>query len=621
MDIVVNYDQSVSSLPSGFTAAVQYVASLYDSIFTNNVTLNINVGYDEVDGIPMSGTNGTGAVGNSYQPYVAYTNYSTVAGQLEANSVPATSLPSVDPTTYGQTVQMSLAEAQALGFGNTTSQAFPDGYVGFSSTQPFYDGTTGTPSAGYYDLVATVEHEFSEIMGRTANGPAGGQLTALDLYSYTSPGVLVPAGTAGSYFSTNRGQTNLGAFNAPAITGGGDNADWAPGGVVDAFNAFGTTGVAPPLSASDIAVMKALGWTTSVVGTGSDITGNGENDLISQSSNGTLTVEQLNANGTVGGNVQAGNNTITLSSADAGATVNLNGATVVLGSGTSAAVSGISNTVNVGDYSAATVSGTGDTVNAGTGDGIGLVGSYNNLTAGAYTTAVDYGYEDTVTVGSNSNLTVFGNGSHDNAYGVGSTVALAGNGSQTTVGNGSVILISGNHNLVGAGGGDTIAISGASNQVYASSNTLALDVGNANTITAGASSAITNIGSNGTDSAGSGSTFLVSGASNVFLVNPSSAYVLGSAGPGGLTGIDTLKGTIANFSGDLINGLASGMHIDVTDLIPSGVTPAFTGSASAGVLTLASVSQYFAVSTYGAINPGSLHVSNDGNNGTLLTYS
>ena len=32
---------------------MKYVAILYDSIFTNNVTLNINVGYDVVDGVKI----------------------------------------------------------------------------------------------------------------------------------------------------------------------------------------------------------------------------------------------------------------------------------------------------------------------------------------------------------------------------------------------------------------------------------------------------------------------------------------------------------------------------------------------------------------------------------------
>ena len=368
-------------------------------------------------------------------------------------------------------------------------------------------------------------------------------------------------------------------------------------------------------------MMQALGWQTyhastktSVIGTGTNITGHGENDIISQDSNGILSVGQLTAAGNLGSTVQAGNNTITLTSADAGAIVNLNGASIVLGNGSSAAVNGLSNTVTVGNNSGLTVSGSYNTVNAGDGDGIGLVGDHNKLSAKTYTTAIDYGTGNTVSVGSNSHLTVFGDDSRDDVWGTGSTVALAGNNSQTTVGDNSVVLISGIGNLVRAGNNDTIAISGTSNHVKSGSSTLALDIGNSNTIEAGAFSAITNIGSNGTDSAGIGSTFLVGGSSNVFLVNPSSAYVMGSAG------IDTLKGTIANFAGDLINGLARGMHIDVTDLIPSGVSASFTGSASAGVLTLASASQYFAVSTYGAINPGLLHVSNDGNNGTLLTY-
>ena len=52
MQINVTFDQAISSLPTGFVSAVNYVVNYFDSLFTNNVTININVGYGEVAGAP-----------------------------------------------------------------------------------------------------------------------------------------------------------------------------------------------------------------------------------------------------------------------------------------------------------------------------------------------------------------------------------------------------------------------------------------------------------------------------------------------------------------------------------------------------------------------------------------
>ena len=54
MEINVSFDQNTARLPSGFVAAVDYVAGYFDSLFTNPVTINIDVGYGEIDGSPLA---------------------------------------------------------------------------------------------------------------------------------------------------------------------------------------------------------------------------------------------------------------------------------------------------------------------------------------------------------------------------------------------------------------------------------------------------------------------------------------------------------------------------------------------------------------------------------------
>ena len=50
MQISVSFDQNVSSLPQGFVAAVNYVVNYFDSLFTNPITVNIDLGYGEIAG-------------------------------------------------------------------------------------------------------------------------------------------------------------------------------------------------------------------------------------------------------------------------------------------------------------------------------------------------------------------------------------------------------------------------------------------------------------------------------------------------------------------------------------------------------------------------------------------
>lgn len=171
MKINFNYDTSVAQAPdpTAFKNAVQYVSNLYQSIFTNEVTININIGFGEINNYVMP-KNSVGA--SLPSAYVGKYRYSDVQDALVAHRVSAESLPSVDPTN-GQGIQMNLAEARALGLLIPDDAPAVDGYIGISNAQSFYYGTTGSPAAGQYDLVATLEHELSEIMGRSNGG--GGQ--------------------------------------------------------------------------------------------------------------------------------------------------------------------------------------------------------------------------------------------------------------------------------------------------------------------------------------------------------------------------------------------------------------------------------------------------------------
>src|ERR1700733_11831893 len=132
MQINVIYDQSAGSLPAGFVAAVNYVVNYFDTTFTNNVTVNIDLGYGEIAGQSL----GSGALGES-STYFNSVAYSTAVNALKANQPSATqqtayaTLPGSTPLAGG-TLWASTAEEKALGLLAGNNSAI-DGYVGISS--------------------------------------------------------------------------------------------------------------------------------------------------------------------------------------------------------------------------------------------------------------------------------------------------------------------------------------------------------------------------------------------------------------------------------------------------------------------------------------------------------
>ena len=173
MQINVTFDSSVSQAPAGFITAVDYVVNYFDSLFTNNVTINIDVLYQNL---------GSGILGEIQASQFVSTSYSSVRSALQAQGAPgASALPSSSP--FGSSLSMAQAEAQALGLYPNDGSL--DGYVWLSSTAPFSYSPTATPASNQYYFVGVVEHEISEVMGRVSFL----SYSPIDLYRYSSPGV------------------------------------------------------------------------------------------------------------------------------------------------------------------------------------------------------------------------------------------------------------------------------------------------------------------------------------------------------------------------------------------------------------------------------------------------
>jgi hypothetical protein len=258
VDIHVTFDSSVGSAPAAFVSTVEKVADFFANLFEDStpITINIAVGYGEVDGMRM----GIGAVGESV------TNLQQVSYSQLASAYSGTGL-SLGNSVPSGNLYVSYAEAKALNIPITDPQTV-DGYVGFSSRSSFdYNNADGV-SSRQYDFYGVVAHEFSEVMGRillvgaTISNTAS--YMAYDLFHFSSPGMQDFSGNGG-YFSTDQGTTNLANFNNPS--NGGDAGDWAStgtsnsgGSAYDAFNAFDTTGHVEPVTHTDLLALQALGY-------------------------------------------------------------------------------------------------------------------------------------------------------------------------------------------------------------------------------------------------------------------------------------------------------------------------------------------------------------------------
>ncbi len=214
MQIDVTWDSSVLSSPvaSSIEQAIDYVVGIYDSVFSNPITINIDVGWGEVDGQTLA----SNALGESVSNTSDFT-YSQILNGLtstaNASGDPAqlaavATLPSTNPTNGDFTI--ANAEAQALGLISGTPAV--DGYVGFDSDQSIWSfSTTATPAQTEYYFIGVAEHEISEVMGRFSD-VGSGSYSVMDLFRYSAPGDRdLTAGSrhnnSTAYFSIDGGVT------------------------------------------------------------------------------------------------------------------------------------------------------------------------------------------------------------------------------------------------------------------------------------------------------------------------------------------------------------------------------------------------------------------------------
>ncbi|HEX2944008.1 MAG TPA: NF038122 family metalloprotease [Rhodopila sp.] len=265
--INITWDSSVASAPSAFKTAVTTAATYLESVFNDPVTINISVGYGEVNGNAL----GSSTLGAS-QSYLSSYSYSTLRTALSNDATSAAdtsavaSLPSTSPVSG--TFWTTTAQAKALGLTSATSTA-TDGFIGFSSSLPFTYSDSNGVASGTYDFNGVALHEMTEVMGRLlfvggTIGTTASSYSLLDLFHYSSAGVRDFSASTPGYFSANGGSTNGGSFNT---TSGGDPGDWASSMGNDSFDAFSNSGVVNPMTSGDAQAMDVVGWNLAGVST------------------------------------------------------------------------------------------------------------------------------------------------------------------------------------------------------------------------------------------------------------------------------------------------------------------------------------------------------------------
>jgi hypothetical protein len=239
-----------TTLTSDETAAFQTAANAWASVFTDKVTVNVQIGFTAL---------GTNILGGTAATFVTASG-TAVKSLLTADRKDGTDIAAVSSLT-GQplpsTVAMTSAEARALGF--TTAGVTSDGSIEFSTAYTYSTSrdANGNVAAGTYDLVGIAEHEIGHLLGfdSSIDGGTSGISTLLDAFRFSSPGTRSIT-TGAAYFSLTDGATSIASFSDGTTY---QASHWlqGTGGLMDPALALGST---ENITGLDITALDAIGW-------------------------------------------------------------------------------------------------------------------------------------------------------------------------------------------------------------------------------------------------------------------------------------------------------------------------------------------------------------------------
>jgi hypothetical protein len=261
VQIIAQFDSSVSNAPAGYMTAVQAAIDFFDQTIVNPITVTLTFSYGELNGQAMSsGALGESSTNGNIEPYSQLVGQLTAAATSQADFQSLAALPASDPT-GGGSFWVSDTEAKIFGVGSLPGFTDPqDGFVALASRYNFTFDPNNRSAPGLYDAVGVIEHEISEAIGRISylgdSSYHGHTLySPLDLFRYSGPGVHQLSPGSG-IFSVN-GVDMLFAYNDPSS--GADAGDWNAAVHGDSFG-FGQAGVAGIVSPTDLLELDVLGF-------------------------------------------------------------------------------------------------------------------------------------------------------------------------------------------------------------------------------------------------------------------------------------------------------------------------------------------------------------------------
>lgn len=283
----------------GFKAA----GNLWSSRFTDSVTVNISIGFAALGGSIL-------AQASSMQTVFSYTDVRTALTADATSLLDATAISSLQAgpflqfvtndatgavvldnnnTANNQFLAVNSANAKALGLTAANATA-SDASISFNSSFNYdFDRTDGVITSGTFDFVGLAAHEIGHALGFVSgvddvdyySGPRTGPqgvldlnpyavFSTLDLFRYSSASITQVAGFgtvedlsqgAASYFSVDKGATNMGLFSTGPYDGDGSQAShWKDNRGLGIMDPTAAPGELLAITGNDLNAFDAIGW-------------------------------------------------------------------------------------------------------------------------------------------------------------------------------------------------------------------------------------------------------------------------------------------------------------------------------------------------------------------------
>ena len=246
MLINLEFDAQAQAAPQSFRNAIQAAANVLDAEFLDNLTVNISIGYGEINGTAEpSGGSSAGPAGGVFQ------SYSQVRGWLSQYAAAAVQ-PGVAAMPTGSSIQGQTqvavwrAQEKLMGLVSPTDTSL-DGSAGFAT------------NIATNLLEGVALHELTHALGRVPY--TGAQPDILDLYRFSSQGTYLFANAqptaAASYFSLDGGRTDIADYGQTSDPSDFLNSSGRTPN--DPFNESYNASTTQGLTSIDLLQMESLG--------------------------------------------------------------------------------------------------------------------------------------------------------------------------------------------------------------------------------------------------------------------------------------------------------------------------------------------------------------------------